>query len=178
MSDNIFKEMASSDSRQNRTFDVPDSAKPNSDLYEDTPAEIGVKKARDWLFMLVLLLMVIVAILAMSVVHLYFKQGRDIDRMSKYFDTTVDVIGGRPDNFTGLEPTADGMIMDNGAINYDALFSTLKADLTDDLPVPTETDPGLSERQVRTIASGVFKYYWKNAQDKAGDLPPWQVINY
>ncbi len=49
-------------------------------------------------------------------------------------------------NLTGLEPTEDGMIMDNGAINYDALLNTLKADLAS-----TTSTGGVSKAEILSI---------------------------
>ena len=138
----------------------------------------------------------LIALLAIGLGYQHLKHEKDIGEVRADISEAKTIALAAMDlqkkptfNTTGLKPTADGMIMDNGAINYDALVLALKTDETlingflNRIPkqeiFPTiGASTGLSEKEVRIIASGVYKYYWRHAEKLAGDLPPWDLINY
>lgn len=66
-------------------------------------------------------------------------------------------------------------------IDYDILAAKLKI-LNDSDPSRNsgstiEVDV-MTEKEARIIASGVFKYYWRNANKINKSLPNWNAINY
>ena len=80
-----------------------------------------------------------------------------------------------PKSMTGLAPTADGMIMDNGAINYEALKNTLISDLSF-IQIQAQNS-NITEADVKRIARDIVAYYKIN-EDKIAKKRGWKNYIY